>query len=89
MASLPDYKSRVQAAVSHLLATNQLSDIEDLTLAADSFYNKLVMADAYSLKDKLSKSTEVILIKAVESDPDVKSLGSDYGLSEVCMHMNI
>ena len=83
MASLPDYKSRIQAAVDHLLASNQLSDSEDLTSAADSFYNKLVMADAYSLKGKLKESTEVVLIKAVEADPDVKSLGSDYGLSEV------
>jgi hypothetical protein len=69
--------------VAHLLATNQLSDKDDLTAAADSFFRKLVMVDQYSMKGQLEVTTQVILIKAADGHPQAETLGTDYGLSQV------
>ena len=87
LTGLPDYKSRLETTVGHLLTAGHRSDREDLTAAADSFFDKLMMADSYCTTDMLDAMTAVLLVKAESGHPQVNKLGADYGLSQVCMYL--
>ncbi len=54
---------------------------KDLCHAAQTFFNKLVIADRYSPDSRLN--SKVTLVK---SSQHVHSLSKDYGLSEVCIY---
>ena len=60
--------------------SSQQYNSDDIKMAAMSFYNKLLAADAYSPSCSLRK--KILLIKAEQTTTN--SLPSDYGLSHVC-----
>ena len=81
-------QSSLEQRVAHIvdtylkpLAIFTQTEREDLCQAAQTFFNKLVIADRYSPDNRLN--SKVTLIK---SSQHVHSLSNDYGLSEVCIY---
>ena len=83
LLGLPTLDERISHIVDkHLLPLGHFSDRKQLFVAAESFYNKLVIADKYKPGKKLQSG--VTLIKAANSTSEQShSLGDEYGLSEV------
>ena len=81
LVSLPDWDSRVECAVKHLMSEVQFPDTVALKAALASFYRKLVAADAY--KPTLTLSSPVTLVKASTGHDQTDTLGEKYGLEKV------
>ena len=79
----PDSESRLKHVVDMLMATKQFSNDKELEEAAQSFYDKLIIADKYKPKEKVS--SRVTLVKALSGRKQGLSntLDADYGLSQV------
>ena len=83
LLALQNLSDRVSYVIDkHLMPLGHFTDRQQLFAAAESFYNKLVVADKYKPEKKLQHG--VTLIKATSGTSDQsQSLGDDYGLSEV------
>lgn len=77
LSSLPSYESRLKK-VTEILAGATSYPAADLATAAESFYKKLVAADAYKPTGKFGG--EITLVKAQDN---YVTLGNDYGLTPV------
>nr|XP_018905067.1 PREDICTED: fatty acid synthase [Bemisia tabaci]XP_018905075.1 PREDICTED: fatty acid synthase [Bemisia tabaci] len=78
LSSLPSYESRLKK-VTEILAGATPYPAADLATAAESFYKKLVAADAYKPTGKFGG--EITLVKAQDN---YVTLGNDYGLTPIC-----
>jgi fatty acid synthase len=81
--ALKSHQAKLEWTVSKLQAFGSFPDRADLLAAVESFWCKLMMADAYKPAKKL-QCASVQLFKATEGHNEAQGLGSDYGLSEVC-----
>ncbi|GBL99475.1 Fatty acid synthase [Araneus ventricosus] len=82
LMSLPSLADRVKISVERISATYKNLHSENLTLAFDLYYKKVLMSFKYIPKEKLKK--EVTLIKASDSLEMTKNISETYDLEKVC-----
>jgi len=81
---MPTFEARV-AKVSNIIAGNKGNKvISEVAQAADSFYRKLVVADAYQPSGKFGGETTLLRV-----DGNYLSMSEDYGLSTVSKFSNL
>ncbi|GBO45550.1 Fatty acid synthase [Araneus ventricosus] len=82
LMSLPSFADRVKKSVEQISATYSNLQSEDLALAFDLYYKKLLMSLKYMPRRKLGK--EITLIKASDSVDMTKNFSETYDLEKVC-----
>ena len=84
LKKIQSWEERVHLVVSKItLSSTNLWSKDELKIAANLFYRKLLIADCYKPTSKLI-CQNIVLMKASHSDVQLNVLGNDYGLSEVC-----
>uniref|UniRef100_A0A1W7RAJ9 Fatty acid synthase n=1 Tax=Hadrurus spadix TaxID=141984 RepID=A0A1W7RAJ9_9SCOR len=82
LVSFPSMKERRQHAASVLASLTEFKDRNDVILAAESYFNKLICANEYKCSEKFKGNA--ILVKASESLFVNSQLGEDFGASKFC-----
>ncbi|CAL1296657.1 unnamed protein product [Larinioides sclopetarius] len=82
LVCLPSLADRVKKAVKKISTNYSNLQSEDLTLAFDLYYKKLLMSLKYEPRHKLEK--EVTLIKASDSVVKTKDISETFDLEKVC-----
>ncbi|XP_074648828.1 fatty acid synthase-like isoform X2 [Tubulanus polymorphus] len=82
LQSKSTYDERLDVVVEKLLGLQVKSSAEDIKMAADSYYRRLLCADKYHPQNTFNG--DISLIKAKDAVELSKQLGEDYGLSEIC-----
>lgn len=78
LQALPTWEERL-ARTTELLSSVTKYPEKELAVAAESFYKKLVAADAYQPENKYSGP-----VTLVRAEDNYVTLGNDYGLTPVC-----
>lgn len=77
LINLPTHKERLQYTVELMLSLSEFKDSEDVALAAESYYKKLICANNYKCTGKFKGNA--ILIKASEGLFITSELGDELG----------